>query len=140
MNSNFHFDFSYQLPHVLWDLHLRSWHWFTNLLSPIHKYFLNEIWCSDYFNDVKCILMPPQDLEKVGWFQSIKNNKYFNISIKINCGLMSRTRYLCGCVFGWSRNSSFVCDLMIVLFILVDRFSDLTLIGMSYESKKNAHL
>ena len=53
-----------------------SWHQFTNLLSPIHKYFVNEIWCYDYFNDVvKCILMPSQDLEKVGWFQSRKNNE-----------------------------------------------------------------
>ena len=49
-----------------------SWHQFTNLFSPIHEYFFNKIWYYDYFNDaVKCILMPPQDLEK--WI-----NKYFN--------------------------------------------------------------
>ena len=29
--------------------------------------YFNEIWCYDYFNGaVKCILKPPQDLEKVG--------------------------------------------------------------------------
>ena len=38
-----------------------------NLFSPFHEYFFNKIWCYDYFNDaVKCILKPPQDLEKVG--------------------------------------------------------------------------
>ena len=50
-----------------------SWHQFTNLFSPIHEYFFNEIWYYDFFNDaVKCILMPPEDLEKDGWFQSRK--------------------------------------------------------------------
>ena len=41
--------------------------------SPIYFHqstnicIFNKIWCYDYFNDaVKCILMPPQDLEKVG--------------------------------------------------------------------------
>jgi hypothetical protein len=35
---------------------------FTNL-----RIFFNKNWCYDYSNDaVKCILMPPQDLEKVG--------------------------------------------------------------------------
>ena len=39
---------------------------------PIHFHqstniFFYEIWCYDYFDHaVKCILMPPQDLEKVG--------------------------------------------------------------------------
>ena len=52
-------------------------------ISPIHEYFFNEIWCYDYFNDaVKCILMRPQDLEKVEWFLPEKNNKWINISIK----------------------------------------------------------
>ena len=61
-----------------------SWHEFTSLFSPIHKYFLSKIWCYDYFNDaVKCILIPPQELEKVGWFQSRKkNNKWINMAIK----------------------------------------------------------
>ena len=43
------------------------------------------MWCFEYFDSVaKCILMPPQDLEKVGWFQSRKNNKWIDISIKKN--------------------------------------------------------
>jgi hypothetical protein len=36
--------------------------------SPI--YFHHEFWCYYYSNDaVKCILMPPQDLEKVAYFE-----------------------------------------------------------------------
>ena len=32
--------------------------------SPIYFHQSTKIWCYDYFNDaVKCILMPPQDLE-----------------------------------------------------------------------------
>ena len=54
---------------------------FTNLFSPNHEYFFNKIWCYDYINNaVKCILKTPQDLEKVGWFQSRKKqkgNEYF---------------------------------------------------------------
>ena len=37
-------------------------------VTSIHQFknFSREIWCYDYFNDaVKCILRPPQDLEKV---------------------------------------------------------------------------
>jgi hypothetical protein len=61
-----------------------------DIKSPIYFHqssniFFNETCCYDYFNDaVKCILMPPQDLDKVGWFQSRKINKYFNKKI---CGL-----------------------------------------------------
>ena len=41
----------------------------------------NKIWCYDYFNDaVKCILMPPQDLEKVGWIQSRKTDNVWIMS------------------------------------------------------------
>ena len=45
------------------------------------RIFFNEIWCYDYFNDaVKCILMPPQDLEKVldDFNQEKAINKYFD--------------------------------------------------------------
>ena len=39
------------------------------------RIFFNKIWCYESFNGaVKCILIPPQDLEKVGWFQSRKKN------------------------------------------------------------------
>ena len=41
-----------------------AWHQFTNLFSPIHEYFFSTIWCYDNL---------PQDLEKVGWFQSRKS-------------------------------------------------------------------
>ena len=42
-------------------------------ILPIHKYFINKIWCYDYINDaLKCILMPPQDLEKVDDFNPEK--------------------------------------------------------------------
>ena len=41
--------------------------------SLIHEYSFSEIWCNDYFNDaLKCILMPPQDLEKVDDFNPEK--------------------------------------------------------------------
>ena len=37
------------------------------------RIFFNKIWCYESFNGaVKCILIPPQDLEKVRWFQSRK--------------------------------------------------------------------
>ena len=40
------------------------------------RMIFNEIWFYDYFSDaVKYILMPPQDLEMAGWFQSRKNNR-----------------------------------------------------------------
>ena len=49
----------------IWKLPSCSWHQFTNLFS-----LWNAFWC------------PPQDLEKVGWFQSRKNNELINILIK----------------------------------------------------------
>ena len=43
---------------------MRSIHQFI-FTNP--QIFFNEIWCYVYFNDSeKCILMPPQDLEKFG--------------------------------------------------------------------------
>ena len=89
---------SYFLCHILirnWSVIVKqhvvfSWHQFTILFSPIHGYCFNEIWCYDYFNDaVKCILMPPQDLEKVGWFQSRKKQKVNECFDKKNHGLVN---------------------------------------------------
>ena len=38
---------------------------------------------------MKCILMPPQDLEKVGWFQSRKKQKVNECFDKKNHGLVN---------------------------------------------------
>ena len=61
-----------------------SWHQFTNSNFTKPLICFSKIWRYDYFNDtVKCVLKPPQDLKKVGRFQSRKNkvNKYFNNKI-----------------------------------------------------------
>ena len=66
-----------------------------SFVTSIHQFIFtnprivfNKIWCYDYFNDaVKSILMPPQDLEKVGWFQSRKNNKYLNKYFDMDWGI-----------------------------------------------------
>jgi len=55
-----------------------SWHQTTNLFSPNHEYFFDEILCYYFFNDaVRCILKHLQDLEKVRWFQykNLSENK-----------------------------------------------------------------
>ena len=69
-------------PHLLifiqWEVRI-----YILFVTSIHQFiftkprlFFNEIWCYDYFYDaVKCILMPPQDLEKVGWLKSRKSKK-----------------------------------------------------------------
>ena len=84
------FMFSPELKALLNTLYLGVWikkHQLefqcVSCMTSVHQFiftnpriFSIEIWSYDSFNDaVKGILMPPQDLEKVGWFQSRKNNK-----------------------------------------------------------------